>query len=294
MVNWNGWRDTAVCLASLLAQQEVDLRIVVIDNGSSDDSLERLGEWISGRPAAQRERLHLLPLPRNLGYAGGLNAGIAWARGHWPARVFWLLNNDLQAEAGALRELLAAHARVPGAGIGGSVLMEWDDPSRVQAVGGRYRKWLGVGWHEKGPVEGPEGVCLAMDYPVGASLLVTQEYLDRVGPLEDSYFLYGEEVDWVERGRRLGYVPVVALRSRLRHKEGASTGSMGGVRGKSLLSERYGVVNRLRVTRRFWPWLLPVVWSSLLLVALDRMVHGEWARARLVLRLMFSPREWNR
>lgn len=294
VVNWNGWRDTTVCLASLLAQQEVDLRIVVTDNGSSDGSLERLGEWMSGRTDAERERLHLLPLPRNLGYAGGLNAGIAWARAHWRARIFWLLNNDLQAEPGALRELLAAHARVPRAGIGGSVLMEWDDPSQVQAVGGRYRKWLGVGWHEKGPVEAPDGVCLALDYPVGASLLVKQDYLDRVGPLEDSYFLYGEEVDWVERGRRLGYVPVIALRSRLRHKEGASTGSMGGVRGKSLLSERYGVVNRLRVTRRFWPWLLPVVWSSLLLVALDRMVHGEWARARLVLRLMFSPREWSR
>ncbi len=53
-------------------------------------------------------------------------------------------------------------------------------------------------------------------------------------------------------------------------------------------------MNRLRVTRRFWPWLLPVVWASLLLVALDRLVHGEWARASLVVRLMFSPREWAR
>ena len=294
VVNWNGWQDTQGFLESLLAQQDVDLRIVVCDNASTDDSLRELGAWIAQRPAAQRERLHLLALDRNLGYAGGLNAGIAWARAHWPARSFWLLNNDLRAEPGALRELLAARRRVPSAGLCGSVLLEWDDPPRVQAVGGRYRKWLGVGRHEKAPVDAADGVCLAMDYPVGASLLVGQDYLDRVGPMEDSYFLYGEEVDWVERGRRLGYVPVVALRSRLRHKEGASTGSMGGVRGKSLLSERYGVVNRLRVTRKFWPWLLPVVWSSLLLVALERLAHGEWSRALLVMRLMFSPREWTR
>lgn len=293
VVNWNGWRDTTACLASLLAQEDADLRIVVCDNASGDDSVTQLRTWSAGRPGAEQARLHLLPLERNLGYAGGLNAGVAWARAHWPARLFWLLNNDLHAEPGALRELLAARERIPAAGLCGSVLLEWDDPSRVQAVGGRYRKWLGVGWHEKTATEARDGVCLTMDYPVGASLLVGQDYLDRVGPMEESYFLYGEEVDWVERGRRLGYVPIVALRSRLRHKEGASTGSTGGVRRKSLLSERYGVVNRLRVTRKFWPWLLPVVWSSLLLVALDRLVHGEWARALLVLRLMFSPRQWN-
>jgi GT2 family glycosyltransferase len=294
VVNWNGWRDTVVCLASLLAQEDADLRIVVCDNASSDDSARELRAWIESRPASEQARLHLLALESNLGYAGGLNAGVRWAQSRWPARLFWLLNNDLQAEPGALRELLAARARVPSAGLCGSLLLEWDEPARVQAVGGRYRKWLGVGWHEKEPVDAPDGVCLTMDYPVGASLLVGQDYLDRVGPMEDSYFLYGEEVDWVERGRRLGYVPVVALRSRLRHKEGASTGSGAGVRRKSLLSERYGVVNRLRVTRKFWPWLLPVVWASLLLVALDRLLHGEWSRALLVLRLMFSPREWAR
>lgn len=293
VVNWNGWRDTVACLDSLLAQRDADLRIVVCDNGSTDDSARALREWISARSQGDQERLHLLPLGRNLGYAAGLNAGVRWARAHWPGRLFWLLNNDLHAQPGALRELVAARARVASAGLCGSVLLEWNDPSRVQAVGGRYRKWLGVGWHETSPTEAPDGVCLTLDYPVGASLLVDEDYFDRVGPMEESYFLYGEEIDWVERGRRHGYVPVVALRSRLRHKEGASTGSLGGVRGKSLLSERYGVVNRLRVTRRFWPALLPVVWASLALVALDRAVHGEWARALLVLRLMFSPRQWN-
>jgi hypothetical protein len=59
-----------------------------------------------------------------------------------------------------------------------------------------------------------------------------------------------------------------------------------------LLSERYGVVNRLRITGRFWPHYLPLVWLSLWLVVADRLVHGEFARAALVLRLMFSPRQW--
>ena len=94
--------------------------------------------------------------------------------------------------------------------------------------------------------------------------------------------------------RRLGFRPAVALRSRLRHKEGASTGSHGGVRHKSLLSEHYGVINRLRITRKFWPHHLPGVWLSLALVVLDRLVHGELERAALVLRLMFAPAKWRR
>jgi GT2 family glycosyltransferase len=238
------------------------------------------------------QSVHLLRLPANLGYAGALNAGIQWARTRWTLRGFWLLNNDVQAQPGALDALLAAHGGMQDAGICGSVLLEWDEPERIQAVAGIYRRWLGVGWHDKHVPAQAGDVSLAVDYPIGASMYVSTDYLDNVGLMDPSYFLYCEEMDWAERGRRQGYRPLVALKSRLRHKEGASTGSRGGVRNKSLVSEHYGVVNRLRITRKFWPHYLPIVWSSLLLVTLDRFLHGEMARARLVLRLMCSPSFW--
>jgi hypothetical protein len=308
VVDWNGWRDTIVCLESLLALDGTPMRVIVCDNGSTEGSTRELERWMGERlqgwssagpelgffrpePGEGVRSVHLLTLPRNLGYAGGLNVGIAWARERWSPSGFWLLNNDVQAQPGALDALVSAHASVPSAGVCGSVLLEWDDPWRVQAVAGIYRRWLGVGWHDS-RLPPDAAVSLAVDYPIGASMYVTTDYLDRVGPMDPGYFLYCEEMDWVERGRRLGYRPLVALNSRLRHKEGASTGSRGGVRNKSLLSERYGVVNRLRITRRFWPWWLPVVWSSLALVVLDRLCHREWARAALVLRLMFSPSHW--
>ena len=293
VVNWRGWRDTIACLESLFALGDGPLDVVVCDNGSPDDSVPQLRAWLQARP--ERAGVHLLELAGNLGYAGAINAGILWAQEALAQPdFFWLLNNDVQAQPGALRALLDAHAAVPHAGLCGSVLLDWDAPAQVQAVGGMYRRWLAVGAHSTTVPDDPAGVCLDIDYPVGASLLVTREYLERVGLMEDSYFLYYEEMDWVERGRRHGYRPVVALRSRLRHKEGASTGSRGGVRHKSMLSERYGVVNRLRITRRFWPAYLPLVWCSLWLVIGDRLVHREFARAALVLRLMFSPRQWLR
>lgn len=294
VVNWNGWRDTLACVASLLALDEGLLQIVVCDNGSSDGSVQHLQAWLAERDHKDRAAVHVLALAENRGYAGGINAGIGWAQSQLGVRQFWLLNNDVEAQPGALRELLAARARVPDAGLCGSVLLEWDAPSQVQAVGGRYCRWLGVGRHDTTECGDADGVCLTMDYPVGASLLVDQDYIDRVGLMDDSYFLYYEELDWVERGRRQGLRPVIALRSRLRHKEGASTGSRGGVRSKSLLSERYGVINRLRITRRFWPRYLPLVWLSLWLVAGDRLLHREFARMALVLRLMFSPQLWLR
>jgi GT2 family glycosyltransferase len=311
VVNWNGWQDTVVCLESLLTLDGAPMRVVVCDNASSDASAahlerhlrERLPQWTSadGEPGLQNPRpigsvlsVHLLRLPANLGYAGGINAGIRWARDRWALRGFWCLNNDVQAQPGALDALVAAQASVTGAGICGSVLLEWDEPQRVQAVAGIYRRWLGVGWHAKQlPADGC-AASLAVDYPIGASMYVATDYLDQVGLMEPSYFLYSEEMDWAERGRRLGYRPLVALGSRLRHKEGASTGSRGGVRNKSLLSEHYGVINRLRITRKFWPHWLPVVWASLLLVIADRLAHGEFERARLVMRLMFAPSRWLR
>lgn len=309
IVNWNGWRDTVACLESLLALGGTPMHIVVCDNGSSDASMQelerhlrvRLAQWraVTGEPGWLHRgsgdgarSVHLLGLPENFGYAGALNAGIAWARERWTLQGFWLLNNDVHALPHALDALVTAHASTPSAGICGSVLLEWDDPGRIQAVAGVFRRWLGVGWHDRELPAGTADVTFALDYPVGASLYVATSYLDRVGPMDPGYFLYCEEMDWAERGRRLGLRPLVALKSRLRHKEGASTGSRGGVRNKSLLSEHYGVVNRLRITRKFWPAYLPLVWSSLLLVVADRILHGEMARARLVLRLMFSPSRW--
>ena len=311
VVNWNGWRDTLVCLESLFSLGGVPMRVVVCDNASTDLSVAELERYLRERVPVCRTAhdqpgflhpqtegsvlsVHLLPLAGNRGYAGAINAGIDWARARWTLRGFWLLNNDVQAQPRALDALVAAHDSVPDAGICGSVLLEWDAPERIQAVAGIFRRWLGVGWHDKHLPANNADVSVAVDYPIGASMYVTTDYLDRVGPLDPGYFLYCEEMDWAERGRRLGYRPMVALNSRLRHKEGASTGSRGGVRHKSLLSERYGVINRLRITRKFWPHWLPVVWASLALVVLDRLLHGEMARAGLVARLMFSPSQWLR
>ena len=317
VINWNGWQDTLSCAQSLQAMDGPPFHLLLCDNGSTDGSYERLCAWASkvsvgsggntcelgagacvasfGRPAGPQgvlQCIHVMRLPRNLGYAGAINRCIEWGAQAIGPECYWLLNNDIWLDPAALGQLVEAVGSAPNIGLCGSVLLEWDPPHQVQAVGGRFDRWLAVGRHIKRlPAHAGPGPALFfdIDYPVGASMLVTREFVRIVGLMDEGYFLYYEEVDWALRGRACGFQPAVALCSEVRHKEGASTGSMGGVRRKSMLSEYYGVVNRLRITRKFTPWLLPLVWASLALVALDRVAHGEWARASLVLRLMLRP-----
>lgn len=318
VINWNGWRDTVVCLQSLLQLQPPRFQVVVCDNGSGDGSLDQLCDWLQkqsgfvrragvadvdgaisfdGPFACGPSAVHLLPLAANAGYAGAINRSIAWGRRHLGGRDFWLLNNDIWAEPNALAHLVQATRAVPDIGLCGSVLLDWGVPQSVQAIGGQYSRALAVGRHLTAlpkSAQAEQGVFFGIDYPVGASLFVTHEYLDAVGLMSEAYFLYYEEMDWAERGRRCGFRPAVALQSRVQHREGASTGSHGGVRRKSMLSEHYGVVNRLRITRRFWPACLPLVWLSLWFVVVERALHGEWGRALLVLRRLFAPWRWMR
>lgn len=320
VVNWNGWLDTIVCLESLFAVTGHTIRVVVCDNASTDQSYEELANWLASHVFASQsndafensdqrsmffafscegcssvQSIQLIGMPKNLGYAGALNRGIVFGQQAFGARSFWLLNNDVKVMPDALTYLVQGKNAVQGIGLCGSVLLDWNSTKCVQAIGGIFRRHLAVGYHMTAfpdVASSDHNVFLGIDYPVGASLFVTKEFLDSVGLMDETYFLYYEEMDWVERGRRHGFRPAVALKSLVQHKEGASTGSHGGVRNKSILSERYGVVNRLRITRKFWPAFLPLVWMSLWLVVLDRVVHGEWARAQLILRLMFAPRQW--
>lgn len=330
VVNWNGAAHTAACLDSLAQQRDASFDLVVCDNASGDGSPQAIQDHIarqwgwrecdlpgtspraqtdavavtgfgpaaesdprtstgaSGHPPAWRH-LWLWTLPRNRGYAGGANAVVRWGL---PAGYegFWILNNDLSLAPDALAQVLVAAAQNPRRGPIGSVLMQWDQPEQLQALAGRYRRALAVGVHRMTWPDQDSPVLEPVDYPVGACLYAGRALLEQVGLMDEDYFLYYEEIDWAERARRAGFLPAVALRSRARHREGASTGSPRGVRNKSLLSEHFGAVNRLRVTRRFWPWLWPVVWASLGAVVVERLLHGEWARAGTVLQVMLGRR----
>ena len=283
VLNWNGWRDTHACLESLAGLAYPNARVIVVDNASEDGSEARLREL--------HPELTLLQSGANLGFAGGNNVGLRYALTNG-AEYVWLLNNDTLVEPDALTRLVDKMQRDPGLGLCGSTLIYEAARDTVQALGGaRYNRWFGtvqhVGEHQDSskPIDERE-VEKQLDYLVGASILASRSFLEGVGLLQDDYFLYFEELDWAARARgtfRLGY----ASRSVVYHKEGSSSGGTGRAKAaKSYTADLYALKNRVRFTRRFYPYALPTVYLGLGVALLNRVRRRQWNRVALVARIM--------
>ncbi len=288
LLNWNGWRDTDACLESLKGLAYPNFNVVVVDNASSDGSEARLRELYP--------KLTLLQSGANLGFAGGNNVGLRYALEHG-AQYVWLLNNDTLVQPDALTELVAKMQRDPGLGLCGSTLLYESARDTVQALGGaHYNRWLGtvkhIGHHEHWPRTVDEReVEERLSYLIGASTLASRNFLEQIGLLQDDYFLYFEELDWAARARgrfRLGY----AAKSIVYHKEGSSIGGNDRAKSaKSYTADRYALQNRVRFTRRFYPYALPTVYLGLLIALLNRVRRRQWDRVGLIVRIMLSGGE---
>ena len=126
-----------------------------------------------------------------------------------------------------------------------------------------------------------------MDYAVGASMLVTREFLSTVGLMSEEYFLYYEELDWALRAKH-GFVIGYARESLVYHKAGASIGSSNTTSRRSLMSDYYLMRNRLVITRKFFPQYLLSVRLFMLVEVLIRVLNGNLKQASNTLRLAFN------
>lgn len=201
----------------------------------------------------------LIQTGSNLGYAGGNNVGIRYSLERGDADFFWILNNDTAVAPSALSALLVKANSDPRYGIVGSTLLYHYRPDYVQVLGGcRFSAWTTsitpVGWG-KTAVEAKEisesEVESQLDYVSGASMLVSKAFVADVGLMQEDYFLYYEEIDWAERGRRsethswkLGF----ARDSVVFHKVGASAGT-----GSTKSAIRYIYTSKIRFMKRFYP-----------------------------------------
>ena len=312
VVNWNGWRDTIECLDSLLELAYPDYRIVVCDNNSQDESLTKLREWgdqtFAAFPVSWQELsaeaaekglgsssalCTLVTNVSNLGFGGGTNVGLRYALACDDSVFCWLLNNDTAVDPYALTEMVNRLHEKPEACMCGSTLREYDDRTKIQALGGAiYFKWLGIAWHIGRTIRGdklidPAVVESKLDYIVGASLLVRSTYLKEVGLMAEDYFLYFEEIDWIYRGQgrcSLAYAP----HSIVYHKVGASIGTTTNPLRKSYQCDYYSLRNRLVFTRRYCPAALPGIYLGLTLEMIVRLLMGRWDLAGMICRLLWN------
>jgi len=216
VLTYNNYADTRECIDTLQGLTYEDHEIIVVDNASTDGSIERL--------RGELPQCVFVCNDKNLGYAGGNNRGIeaALERG---AELVWILNNDTIVDKDALGWLVKEAVVSPKAGIIGSKVYYFKDKNRLFFAGGTINRWTGetrhVGYMEidRGQYDSRSSV----DYINGCNMLVRKECLEDVGALDEAYFLYFEETDLAVRAKRAGWEVVFIPAPGVWHKieEGA-------------------------------------------------------------------------
>lgn len=195
VLNWNNAPETEACLRSLETTKNCELSLLVVDNGSTDNSVASIRV---GCPAAE-----LIEAGSNLGYAAGNNIGIRSALGTGVDYVL-VINNDARVAADTLKRLVHAAELFPDAAFLGPTVYYLDRPEEVQSRG----MDLDYLWRSRSRTE-PRGSLWGEveDVPClsGAALLLRASVLDRIGLLDESLYMYREDVDWCLRARRNGY-----------------------------------------------------------------------------------------
>jgi GT2 family glycosyltransferase len=218
VVNWNGYADSVACLTSLLEAEPGPLRVVVVDNGSDDDSAARLSRWMEQRPVTGR--VTLLASPRNLGFAGGANVGIEALCSDGRIRHYLLLNNDATVRADFFAELGRALEAAPDAAILGATIYEAGSAQRVWYAGGTFVPLRALAAHR---YEVPSaGVPVRTDFVTGCAMLISREARDALGPLPECYFMYLEDAEYSHRANAAGLPVLYAPRAVVLHAVGAS------------------------------------------------------------------------
>lgn len=285
IVNYRTPALTIACLESLvgevqaLAGQSVSasaagMRVIVTDNASGDDSVERIGHAIATR--GWREWVTLMPLDHNGGYAFGNNAALRIAlKSADPPRYFLLLNPDTVVRPRAIQTLVNFMEEHPTVGIAGSrledpdgtpqcsafrfhtVLSELDSSLRLGLISRLLAKW--VVWPPISATAHPT------DWVAGASMIVRRSVFETVGLLDEAYFMYYEEMDFCLQANKSGWSCWYVPDSRVVHLVGQSSGVTDTKRPPKRLPQYWFDSRRRYFVKNygvFYTAVADVVWAT--------------------------------
>lgn len=212
VLNWNRPDDTLACLASLSRLDYVAYQLIVVDNGSSDNSVAAI--------RAAYPQVTLLETGDNLGYVGGNNIGLQHAQAIG-ADYALLLNNDTEVAPDLLRLLVAATEADPAIGVAGPTIYYSDRPDVIWSAGGAIDWKRGstrmIGLNE--PDRGQFGSSSrSVDFVTGCALLIRMSVVEQVGMLDSRFFAYYEEVEWCVRIAQAGFKIVHVPQAKVWHK----------------------------------------------------------------------------
>ncbi len=260
ILNWNGWVDTIECLESLYRITYSNYDVIVVDNGSKDDSIRRIKEYANGeirvssrffeyapsnkpikvfeisednaregrfnKPLYEKydpdRRMILIKNKDNYGYVGGNNIGVKFAISVFNPDYILILNNDTVVDRDFLSELVRAAESNEKIGIVSPKIYYYRNSNRVQYCGIKFS----LGIVHKRVYKSRKQLCkdnpplIPTEEVHGACMLIKHDVLSVVGHLDEDYFAYWEETDFSIKARRVGFLLLTSSTSNIWHKVG--------------------------------------------------------------------------
>jgi GT2 family glycosyltransferase len=272
VINWNGIKHLQECFDSLLASSFPNARFILLDNASTDGSVE----FVRSRHG-QSDLVEIVECGSNLGWSRGNNVGIerALAAG---ADYVMLLNNDTWTHPDAIDQLVKTAESNPAAGALAPKMLMYDDPAIINSMGLEC-SIIGCGWDiAVGRLDAPKwdvprqviGIC-------GGACLIRSEAIRKAGLLPIDYEIYLDDLDLSLRIWNAGYEIVNCPSAVIRHKFSATMGEGARLRHKYYLNTR----NRFRLIQRCFPAsaigrVLPLLVLGEARAVGRGILNGEW------------------
>ncbi len=262
--NWNGAEHIGACLESL-ASQSTAHTAVVVDNGSVDNSIEVIEKSFP--------TVHIEKLPKNLGFDGGVNVGIEWAKTQ-NAELIGIFNNDALADKDWLKHLVARMEKDTTTGIVSCKQLR-DDKTHIDSTGDFYSIWglpfpRGRNHEDTGQYDAAEELFCA---PAGATLYRTALF-DDIGAFDETFFAYYEDVDISFRARLAGWKIWYEPKAVVFHEVSATSSKLGGFTRFHSTKNFHILFLKNMPGILFWKYFPLAVLQSLRL-ALGSISHGQ-------------------
>ncbi len=256
VVNWNRRGLLAACLKSLALQTQKNFEIIVVDNGSTDGSVEMIAREFSA--------IRVICNGENYGFCAANNQGIEASQADFIA----LLNNDAEAEPGWLDALLAVFEGRADCGMAASKILVYEDPGRIDKAGhliypDGQNRGRGSGEADRGQYDRVEETL----WPDGCAAMYRREMLLQIGGFDEDLFAYADDAELGLRARIAGWRCFYAPQAVVRHHRGSTLGLNSGRRLE--LIER----NRVLLAAKLFPWSL--LWLNPAYY-LARLASGVW------------------
>ena len=292
ILNYNGWLDTIECLESILKSSYTNYQIIVVDNNSPNNSIDFLIKWAQGKlnlwlPDSNLLKMLSFPLEKkplkyvvyskeeallggnpkiekkfhnpiifirsdeNRGFAAGNNLGIKYALAKGDFEYVWLLNNDTVIPKDTLNHFVQSMESNDEVILLGSVQYYYNNPNIIQAVGGGFNKYRASFWNYQS-IEKYNKI----DYIYGASMFFKKIFFEKIGLLNEKYFLYYEEIDLAERLKQTPFVQKVDKNIKIYHKHSGTIS-----KEHTFFREYFLEKNKIVFYKKYYPLL---IWIPLL------------------------------